>query len=90
MTPERELASTRLWIVSKGAVSVRDDAAAPAIAQAPMWGLGKVFAHEFPDQWGGLLDLSPESATKDLKSVLGEITSSDGVSDCWERTQVIA
>ncbi|MCX4743061.1 SDR family NAD(P)-dependent oxidoreductase [Streptomyces antibioticus] len=49
-----------LWCVTRGAVGVggADRAASPV--QAGVWGLGRVAALEFPERWGGLVDL-PES-----------------------------
>ncbi len=50
-------ADTRLWCVTRGAVSVgRADRQTGAV-QTPVWGLGRVAALEHPDRWGGLLDL---------------------------------
>ena len=42
--------------------------------QAAVWGLGRVAALEYPDRWGGLVDLpadSDEAATALLRAVLG-------------------
>ena len=49
-----------LWAVTRGAVSVDDDAQVTDLAQAAVWGLGRVAALELPQQWGGLIDL-PEN-----------------------------
>ena len=32
-----------------------------AVAQSPLWGLGRVIAQEQPTFWGGLVDLEPEA-----------------------------
>ncbi len=53
----------RLWIVTRGAQSVRHDGDQVNVTQAPLWGLGKVIALEHPELWGGLLDLDPRPAT---------------------------
>ncbi|GAA2529971.1 type I polyketide synthase [Winogradskya humida] len=47
-----------LWCLTRGAVSTRasDDPAISA-AQAAVWGLGRVAALEYPNRWGGLVDL---------------------------------
>jgi thioester reductase-like protein len=58
-----ESASSRLWLVTRGAVPVRPSL--PGVAQAPLWGLGKVVALEQPQLWGGMLDLAPEATEED-------------------------
>ena len=47
----------RLWLVSCGAQAVQPVTEPLAIAQAPLWGLGRVVALEHPEIWGGLIDL---------------------------------
>ena len=46
-----------LWCVTRGAVAVNrlDTLASPV--QAEVWGLGRVVAMEYPQSWGGLVDL---------------------------------
>ncbi|MCG0290958.1 beta-ketoacyl reductase [Streptomyces sp. PSAA01] len=47
-----------LWCVTRGAVSVvGGDVVDPD--QAGLWGLGRVIGLEYPDRWGGLIDLPP-------------------------------
>ncbi|NDJ19426.1 type I polyketide synthase [Myxacorys almedinensis] len=60
----------RLWLVTQGAVPV--DASLRAVAQAPLWGLGKVVALEHPDLWGGLIDL-PADAIAAISSLQAEL-----------------
>jgi natural product biosynthesis luciferase-like monooxygenase protein len=47
----------RLWIVTRNCQPADDDATSPNIAQAPVWGFGRVVAVEHPEIWGGLIDL---------------------------------
>ena len=49
----------RLWLVTDGAQAAQEEPAPLAIAQTPLWGLGRVIAHEHPMLWGGLIDLEP-------------------------------
>ncbi len=53
----QKLIAPKLWLVTSGAVPVGDTL--PGIAQSPLWGLGKVVALEYPDLWGGMIDLDP-------------------------------
>ena len=49
----------RLWVVTRGA---HGGAINPA---SVLWGLGKTAALEFPDHWGGLIDLDPDGNSAD-------------------------
>ncbi|MEU5304245.1 type I polyketide synthase [Streptomyces noursei] len=52
-----------LWIVTRRAVAVTPDDAAPDPAQAMVCGIGRVVGLEHPERWGGLIDVpEPESA----------------------------
>jgi acyl transferase domain-containing protein/acyl carrier protein len=63
-----------LWLVTRGAQSVRDgDAAGLALAQTPLWGLGRVVANELPDRWGGLIDVDPTASAAESAAVLARI-----------------
>jgi KS-AT-KR-ACP domain-containing polyene macrolide polyketide synthase/pimaricinolide synthase PimS2/candicidin polyketide synthase FscD len=46
-----------LWCVTRGAVSVGRSDALHSPQQAAVWGLGRVAALEYPERWGGLVDL---------------------------------
>lgn len=69
-------ASPQLWLVTRNAVPV--GSSLPAVAQAPMWGLGKVVALEHPELWGGMLDLAPEATEDEAAKLLAEIEDSRG------------
>jgi len=47
----------RLWSLTSGAVAAAADDQAVNVAQAMVWGLGRVAALEYPRQWGGLIDV---------------------------------
>ncbi|WP_016909304.1 beta-ketoacyl reductase, partial [Streptomyces xiaopingdaonensis] len=67
--------SAPLWCLTCGAVAVAEEA--PDVAQAAVWGLGRVAALEHPDRWGGLLDL-PAALPADLGPLLGSaLTGTD-------------
>ncbi len=63
----------RLWVVTAGAQRVQSEPLF-SLAQAPLWGLGRVVASEQFGNWGGLIDLeptsTPESSAQDLLDVL--------------------
>ncbi|MFD0417099.1 type I polyketide synthase [Streptomyces sp. NPDC127108] len=50
-----------VWAATRGAVATTPSEPAADPAQATVWGLGRVAALEYPQSWGGLIDL-PETA----------------------------
>ena len=76
LVKHKESASPQLWLVTRNAVPV--GSSLPAVAQAPMWGLGKVVALEHPELWGGMLDLAPEATEDEATKLLAEIEDSQG------------
>ncbi len=66
----------RLWLVTQGAVPVGDSL--PNLAQAPLWGLAKVVALEYPELWGGTIDLDKEITEVEATKLLAEIVDSEG------------
>jgi surfactin synthase thioesterase subunit/NADP-dependent 3-hydroxy acid dehydrogenase YdfG len=78
---DRAHGSPRLWLVTRGAQSPESDQRAPpAVAQSPLWGLGRTVALEYPELWGGLIDLPPDAdgetaaqlLLRELKGGVGE------------------
>ena len=49
-----------LWTVTRGAVAAVPGDAPPVPGRAQVWGLGRVAALEYPNRWGGLIDLPAE------------------------------
>ncbi|WP_030242256.1 type I polyketide synthase, partial [Streptomyces lavendulae] len=69
-----------LWAATRGAVSTGRSDRLTALAQAPVWGLGRTAALELPGRWGGLVDLPPnpdERAAARLADVLGGLGAED-------------
>ena len=73
----RHSQSAQLWVVTRGAQAVEDHEA-PAVAQSPVWGLGRVIALDQPESWGGLIDLDPDATVPDVNGILSELGSVDG------------
>ncbi len=61
----------RLWLITRGGMPLGQPQL--AVAQASLWGLGKVIAREHPEIWGGMLDLDPEATSKEAELLLAEI-----------------
>ena len=71
-------AGRRLWIATRGAQVTEKSPEPIAVAQTPLWGLGRVFALEYPDTWGGLIDVDPsEDIDAAAEQVLKEISLPD-------------
>lgn len=66
----------QMWFVTRGAVPV--GSSLPEVAQAPLWGLGKVIALEYPEFYGGMLDLSPIATEDEATKLLAEIEDAQG------------
>ena len=52
-----------LWCLTAGAVSVHDQDALTSPVQAAVWGMGRAAALEYPQAWGGLVDLPGDTDT---------------------------
>ncbi|MFF9352724.1 SDR family NAD(P)-dependent oxidoreductase, partial [Streptomyces sp. NPDC014734] len=71
-----------LWCATRGAVSVGRSDRTDNPAQALAWGLGRTAALEYPERWGGLVDLpraADERALARLVTVLAGAEEEDQV-----------
>jgi acyl transferase domain-containing protein/acyl carrier protein len=69
----------RLWLVTRGAQPVAGEVASPAgLAQSPLWGLGRTLAQEFPNLWGGLVDLDPAEGAASTGPLADHLLRPDG------------
>ncbi|RNG34403.1 type I polyketide synthase [Streptomyces botrytidirepellens] len=62
---------SRVWALTRGAVSVDENDPVTSPRQAALWGLGRVAALEYPDRWGGVVDLPPEPDDRTLRRLIG-------------------
>lgn len=75
--------SARFWIATRGAQAVRDGDA-PVVAAAPLWGLGRVLAHEHPELRPTLIDLDPQPLADDFAR-LADLLAAESEIDQWAR-----
>ncbi len=68
--------SEGLWIVTRGAQPVASEPSV-AVAQAPVWGLGKVIALEHPELRCVRVDLDPSEGADEVQLLLDEVTAPD-------------
>ncbi|MER5898098.1 type I polyketide synthase, partial [Streptomyces sp. NPDC001876] len=69
-----------LWVVTRGAVAVGASDRVVDPVQAAVWGLGRVAALEFPQRWGGMIDL-PEALDVRAGARLVGVLAADGGED---------
>ncbi|MHA7962373.1 type I polyketide synthase, partial [Streptomyces sp. L500] len=67
-----------LWCVTRGAVAVSPAEPVPGLAQAGVWGLGRVAALEHPRRWGGLIDLPETLDERSADRFAGLLADSGG------------
>ncbi len=74
----RAVNAGRVWLVTRGAQPAAGQLVSGARWQSPLWGVGRVFALEWPRQWGGLVDLPPDgSAETQAETLLSAIDADD-------------
>ncbi|GAB1545335.1 hypothetical protein NUACC21_80110 [Scytonema sp. NUACC21] len=76
LVKQDKIALPRLWLVTRGAMAV--SSALPAVGQVSLWGFGKSLSLEYPDLWGGILDLAPKPVLDEARTLLAEIEDSQG------------
>ncbi|GCB89534.1 putative polyketide synthase [Streptomyces noursei] len=69
-----------LWCVTRGAVAAAPAEPVPGLAQAAVWGLGRVAALEYPQRWGGLIDL-PDTLDERTAARFAETLTAPGGED---------
>jgi len=67
-----------VWIVTRGAQAVKDTREGLALAQAPLWGLGRVIDLEQPELRCTRVDLDPEDLEGGVRMLYAELGSGGG------------
>ncbi|MCC5601565.1 type I polyketide synthase [Nostoc favosum] len=79
LVKQSKSALTRIWLITSGTQAVETKPVSLAVAQAPLWGMGRAIALEHSEVWGGLIDLDPSiSSDRQALSLLTEIWQPDG------------
>ncbi|AEM83812.1 Acyl transferase [Streptomyces violaceusniger Tu 4113] len=66
-----------LWCGTRGAVSVGRSDRLVSPAQAMVWGLGRILEAEYPQRWGGVVDLPETLNDRALDRLAGVLAGSD-------------
>ncbi|GHO44999.1 MupA/Atu3671 family FMN-dependent luciferase-like monooxygenase [Ktedonospora formicarum] len=81
LAQEGETQPPRLWLVTRDAQPVTSDQSSLAVAQAPLWGLGRTISMEHPEISGALVDLAAgeerEVCAQQLYDVLRDTSPED-------------
>ncbi|MBI5094513.1 MAG: KR domain-containing protein [Candidatus Hydrogenedentes bacterium] len=67
----------RLWVVTRGVQPAGPSRTPLSLAQSPVWGLGRSAALEFPQIWGGLIDVDATGAAN-AAAICAEALEPDG------------
>ncbi|MFI0817945.1 type I polyketide synthase [Streptomyces sp. NPDC021098] len=67
-----------LWCATRGAVSVSGTDRPESPEQALAWGLGRTAALEYPERWGGLVDLPGTPDDRALSRLVNVLAGADG------------
>lgn len=63
----------RLFLVTRGAQALAQEPTETGLAGAPLWALGRVFALEHPERWGGGIDLDPSPDPDDADLLIADL-----------------
>jgi acyl transferase domain-containing protein/SAM-dependent methyltransferase/acyl carrier protein len=72
---ENSTESSRIWLITRGGLPTAGSLS--ALDQSPMWGLGRTFAVEHPELWGGLIDIA-EVSTQSVATAVDQLLSPAG------------
>ena len=73
----RDAQPPRLWLITQGSQWISTEPRPLSVAQAPLWGLARVIAAEFPQLACVRIDLDPD-CDADIDLLMEEIWSEDG------------
>ncbi len=75
LVSENAMESTRIWLITRGGLPTAGSLS--ALDQSPMWGLGRTFAVEHPELWGGLIDIA-EVSTQSVATAVDQLLDPAG------------
>ncbi|MFT2020253.1 type I polyketide synthase, partial [Streptomyces sp. 796.1] len=67
-----------LWCGTRGAVSVGRSDRLVSPVQSLVWGLGRIVGAEYPQRWGGLVDLPEVLDVRAVSRLVGVLSAEDG------------
>lgn len=67
----------RLWLITNGVQDIGQGSTTVSVAQAPLWGLGRVIVYEHPELRCARVDLSTQIAQNEVQSLFEAIVHDD-------------
>lgn len=67
-----------IWLVTRGSQSIAGESHPSAVAQAPLWGMGRVLTLEHPELHAVCVDIDPQGSGDDAGELFAEINAPDG------------
>ncbi|GAA0905676.1 MULTISPECIES: type I polyketide synthase [Streptomyces violaceusniger group] len=67
-----------LWCGTRGAVSVGRSDRLVSPVQSMLWGLGRILEAEYPQRWGGVVDLPETMDDRAMTRLAGVLTAAEG------------
>jgi acyl transferase domain-containing protein/acyl carrier protein len=77
-----------LWCVTRGAVSVAEHDPVTSPVQGGVWGFGRVAAMEYPQRWGGLVDLPPDLDDRLGRQLTGVLAGGRGADQTEDQVAI--
>ena len=71
----------QLWLVTRGAQSIQSTTEEVSVAASPLWGMGRVMSLEYPQFWGGMVDLDPQTPESETETLLKLLTNNNQLED---------
>lgn len=68
----------RFWLLTENSQRIDPSRQDIEPVQAPLWGLGRTIALEYPAVWGGLIDLQSNDRGPDIDALMTELLCPDG------------
>jgi thioester reductase-like protein len=68
----------KFWLITQETIAIENQIVNPA--QSPLWGLGKVIAIEYPQLWGGMIDVNGATSADALLTELVDAQGEDHLS----------
>jgi len=70
--------SLDVWFITRGCQQAGPELNPISVSQAPLWGFARTFALEYPELWGGLIDLDPTPSSGELSQLWETLRCPDG------------
>ncbi len=88
LTDRLSEAGGKLWFVTRGTQAIETPVA--QVGASSLWGLGRVIASEYPQIWGGLVDLAERPQPEEAEQLMRELLAPNGEAIAHRATRYVA